>query len=165
MEKIGSEVNIYLPINEVEVKKRAKQLLQLRKKNAKKLDIVFEEAHDKVFETIDCLKCANCCKTTSPIFRDVDVERISKFLKISATEFEKQNLMRDPEGDLVLKESPCLFLDQDNKCRIYEVRPLACKEYPHTNRKRMHQILKLTSKNLEICPAVNIIVEEVIDKV
>ena len=41
---------------------------RLRKVKPKKLDEDFENLHDKVFESLDCLECANCCKTTSPIF-------------------------------------------------------------------------------------------------
>ena len=33
-------------------------------------------------------------------------------------------------------------------------RRTACREYPHTNRKRFYQILDLSLKNTEICPAV-----------
>jgi hypothetical protein len=42
----------------------------------------------------------------------------------------------------------------DNYCMIYEIRPRACREYPHTNRRRFHQILKLTWRNTLVCPAV-----------
>jgi Fe-S-cluster containining protein len=65
----------------------------------------------------------------------------------------------DEEGDWVLKTAPCHFLQDDNKCAIYEVRPLACREYPHTDRKNMQQILNLTLKNTLICPAVSRIFE------
>lgn len=165
MNKNGREVNINLENNAIEIKKTAKALLQLKKKNPKRLDETFERAHDVVFSKVDCLACANCCKTTSPIFRDVDVKRISKHLRMNAAAFEKQYLREDSDNDLVLKSSPCTFLDDSNYCTIYEVRPLACREYPHTNRKRMHQILKLTAKNLEICPAVNDIVNRVITEI
>ena len=60
----------------------------------------------------------------------------------------------DEEQDYVLTQAPCHFLGPDNKCSIYEHRPLACREYPHTNRKNMHQILNLTEKNTRVCPAV-----------
>ena len=68
----------------------------------------------------------------------------------------------DEDSDYVLKSSPCSFLNEDNTCSIYEFRPLACAEYPHTNRKNMNQILDLTLKNAEICPAVATIVTKLI---
>jgi Fe-S-cluster containining protein len=42
---------------------------------------------------------------------------------------------------------------------VYQHRPTACREYPHTDRKRMHQILDLTMRNTAVCPAVFTIVE------
>jgi Fe-S-cluster containining protein len=141
-------------------KKSNKRFLSgLKKHKPADLDKAFRIAHEEAFERIDCLDCANCCKTTSPIFRDVDIERISRFLKIKPGQFIEQNLHLDHDGDYVLNESPCLFLGDDNKCSIYDLRPLACKEYPHTNRKNMHQILGLTHKNTMVCPAVNSVVE------
>jgi Fe-S-cluster containining protein len=94
----------------------------------------------------------------------VDVKRIAKHLRLKENQFIDEYLFMDQEGDYVLKQSPCSFLGTDNKCSIYEYRPLACREYPHTDRKNMHQILPLTSKNTEICPAVAQIVTEIILK-
>jgi hypothetical protein len=42
----------------------------------------------------------------------------------------------------------------DNYCMVYESRPKACREYPHTDRKKFAQLLSLTEKNLDTCPAV-----------
>lgn len=135
---------------------------RFKKKRPKNLDDAFHAAHEKAFQHIDCLACANCCKTTSPIFRDVDIKRISKRLKMSEAMFQDSYLKMDYEGDWVLQQSPCHFLAPDNTCDIYEFRPQACREYPHTDRKRMIQILDLTRKNTEICPAVSEVVQQVI---
>ena len=128
-------------------------LARLKKKKPKLLDQTIAEIHDEVFEEIDCLKCANCCKTTSPVFTDRDIDRIAKHLRMRPAEFVEQYLYMDDENDYVLKEAPCPFLLPDNYCMIYDVRPKACREYPHTNRKRFHQVIGLTKKNAEICPA------------
>ena len=45
------------------------------------------ETSEEVFEVIDCLKCAKCCKTTSPIFRDVDIKRISKKQRMKEVDY------------------------------------------------------------------------------
>ncbi len=123
------------------------------------LDTLFHVEHQKVFQKIDCLKCANCCKTTSPIFRDVDIKRLSKSLKMSESGFIKTYLHMDKDSDYVLNFAPCPFLGVDNYCSVYENRPLACREYPHTDRKNMYQILDLSRKNTEVCPAVSRIFE------
>lgn len=134
-------------------------LQKLKARPPKHLDLTFAELHEAVFEHTDCLQCANCCKTTSPIFMDKDIERIAKFLRIRPTELIAQHLHLDDVNDYVLNSSPCIFLGADNYCSIYHVRPRACAEYPHTNRKRMVQILDLTLENTRICPAVAEIVE------
>ncbi|WP_372938079.1 YkgJ family cysteine cluster protein, partial [Seonamhaeicola sp.] len=59
----------------------------------------------------------------------------------------------------VLQTVPCTFLGADNYCSIYEVRPKACREFPHTDRKKFQQISNLTLKNVAICPAAFNIVE------
>lgn len=134
---------------------------KLKRNTSKNLDVFFHRAHAEVFEHTDCLKCANCCKTTSPIFYQIDIERVAKALQIKPGVFIQQYLYMDEEGDFVLKQAPCPFLDQNNYCQIYESRPKACKEYPHTDRKKMQQILDLTFQNTLVCPAVLAIVERV----
>ena len=143
-------------------KKNFKKALISNSKNQKKnLDQKFRTEHEIEFSKRDCLECANCCKTTSPIFRIKDINRISSFLKIKESEFIQKYLKIDSDNDYVLKSSPCSFLDENNHCKIYEKRPLACKEYPHTNRKNMHQIIDLTIKNSSICPGVANIISKI----
>lgn len=133
---------------------------KLRKKKPKDLDDVVHALHEEAFEKIDCLQCANCCKTTSPIFKDIDIDRIARRLKMRPGDFISKYLHMDEDNDYVLNVAPCPFLDPENYCLIYEDRPTACREYPHTNRKRFYQLLDLTMRNTEICPAVFDIVEE-----
>jgi Fe-S-cluster containining protein len=127
---------------------------KLKRKKPSNLDVTFQDLHDQVFEEIDCLQCANCCKTTSPIFYMKDIERAAKALRLKPNTFIEQYLKIDEDKDYILKSSPCPFLDYENYCTIYKDRPTACREYPHTNRKRIVQILDLTLKNTQICPAV-----------
>ena len=136
-----------------------KFLLGLKKADPRKLDNEFHRLHDEVFQEIDCLTCANCCKTTSPIFYPTDIERAAKALRMKPGEFMDQYLRVDEDKDFVLKSAPCPFLGDDNYCRIYDDRPKACREYPHTDRKKMVQIMDLTAKNTQVCPAVFEMVE------
>jgi Fe-S-cluster containining protein len=133
---------------------------KLRKTKIKELDKAFHEQHVQVFQEMDCLACANCCKTTSPIFYQADIDRLAKTLKMKVPEFIDTYLRVDEDNDYVLKSSPCSFLGHDNKCIVYENRPTACREYPHTDRKRMNQVLNLTFNNAEVCPAVYGIMEK-----
>lgn len=142
-------------------KEHRKFLEQLRKKPPKNLDYIVQETHNRVFEKIDCLQCANCCKTTGPLFTEKDIERIAKHLKMKVADFEKKFLQTDEDKDKVLQQLPCWFLSPDNTCSIYEVRPKACREYPHTDRKKFYQINQLTIKNTLICPAAFEFVEKI----
>ena len=132
---------------------------KLKKKPPKQLDYFMQDLHEAEFEKIDCLKCANCCKTTGPLFTDKDIIRIAKHFRIKTQQFTEQFLQLDEENDYVLKSVPCTFLDTNNYCSIYEVRPKACREFPHTDRKKFQQISNLTLKNVAICPAAFNIVE------
>lgn len=134
---------------------------RLKKKKPKDLDQQFQELHEDAFEEIDCLDCGNCCKTTSPIFQQKDIERMAKHFKMRPAEFVTKYLVEDDEHDFVFPASPCPFLGDDNYCMAYEARPNACREYPHTDRRKMHQILNLTFKNTLVCPAVSDIVEQI----
>lgn len=134
--------------------KNKKLFAKLKRTKPKDLDKHVHQFHDEAFEHIDCLTCANCCKTTSPIFYQKDLDRAAKHLHMKTGEFIQKYIHMDEDGDFVLNEAPCAFLGPDNYCSIYESRPTACREYPHTNRKKMVQIMDLTMKNTMVCPAV-----------
>ena len=136
-----------------------KFFVKLRKKPPKNLDYIMQELHETEFQKTDCLECANCCKTTGPLFTNADIERIAKHLRLKPQKFIEQYLHIDEDNDYVLQEVPCTFLGADNYCSIYDVRPKACREFPHTNRKKFQQISNLTLKNVAICPAAFNIVE------
>lgn len=136
-----------------------KFLAGLKKMDARRVDDAFHTLHRQVFEEIDCLACANCCKTTSPIFYQNDIERVAKSLRMRPGDFIVKYLRVDDDGDFVLKSTPCPFLDEDNYCKVYNDRPKACREYPHTDRKKMVQITDLTFRNTMVCPAVFRMVE------
>lgn len=136
-----------------EKKANKKFFEKIRRRPPRQLDATMTDLHEEIFREIDCLQCANCCKTTSPIFRDVDIDRVAQHLNIRPAQLVEQYLTLDEDGDYVLRTAPCPFLGQDNYCSIYEARPRACREYPHTDRKNFHQILDLTLKNTSICPA------------
>lgn len=127
---------------------------QIKSKKPKHLDATINKIHDKVFSCIDCLQCANCCKTTGPKFTQKDVERIAAHFKLRPVELVSRYLRIDEDGDTVLQQLPCPFLADDNYCSIYDLRPKACKQYPHTGQTGQLKILPLTLKNTEVCPAV-----------
>jgi len=138
---------------------------KLKRKPPKNLDYVMQELHEAEFQRTDCLECANCCKTTGPLFTNADIERIAKHFRQKPQEFIGQHLRIDEDNDYVLQRVPCTFLGADNYCSIYDVRPKACREFPHTDRKRFQQISQLTLKNVAVCPAAFNIVEAIKERV
>ncbi len=138
---------------------------KLRKRPPKNLDYVMQELHEEEFDKTDCLQCGNCCKTTGPLFTNMDIERIARHFRLKPSVFIERYLRLDEENDYVLQQVPCAFLGSDNHCSIYDIRPKACREFPHTNRKKFHQISHLTLKNVAICPAAFNIVESMKQKI
>lgn len=131
-----------------------KFLQALKKKPPKHLDLIVSEAHQLVFNKINCLDCANCCKKLSPAITDKDITRMAKFLRTKPSDLTEKNMHLDEDGDYVFNSTPCPFLDPENYCTIYAARPKACSEYPHTDRRKFSQLLDLTLKNSLVCPAV-----------
>lgn len=118
------------------------------------LDAKMHALHDEVFKYTDCLTCGNCCRTTGPLLTKKDIERLAKHLSMKAAQFEETYLRVDEDNDFVFKSMPCPFLGDDNYCAVYDYRPKACREFPHTDRMKQHQILELTRKNVAVCPAI-----------
>ena len=133
---------------------------QLKKKKPKNLDDQFHTLHDETFDNDACLDCGNCCKSISPGIYEKDVERLARFLKKKPSKVIDEYLHQEKNGDYAFVQTPCPFLAADNYCMVYEARPKACREYPHTDRRRMYQILDITLKNTYICPFVYEIVKK-----
>ncbi|MEE9371967.1 MAG: YkgJ family cysteine cluster protein [Saprospiraceae bacterium] len=142
-------------------RKRFKQKLKgLKAKSNAEVDAIFQSLHEKSFRKINCLDCANCCKTTGPLFTRSDIARIAKKMNLKQKNFIKKYLWIDEDGDYVLQSVPCIFLLPDNHCSIYDFRPKACCEYPHTDMAGQKNIFNLTLRNAAVCPAVFEILEK-----
>ena len=125
------------------------------------IDKLAAATEKEVWKEVDCLTCANCCKTMSPTFTKADINRISKHFKQTPENFTKQWLRKDRIGDMLNKTEPCQFLNlQDNKCSIYEIRPADCSGFPHLSKKRMIDYIHVHKQNVEYCPATYKLVEK-----
>ncbi|MCI5055798.1 MAG: YkgJ family cysteine cluster protein [Flavobacteriales bacterium] len=142
-------------------KKSASFVINLNKNQKKAIADNIEDVHERVFERTDCLKCANCCTSIPPQISKLDVKRISKYLGLSEKQFLAEYTSVDSDGDLVFNQSPCRFLEKDNTCRIYEFRPKACRAFPHTDNDQFLNHLNLHKQNVQYCPAVYAILEEI----
>lgn len=132
----------------------------LKNPKCKSLIKYLQEVHDEVFEEVDCLSCAGCCKTISPRFRSPDVARLAKYLRVKETVLVEQYLRVDEDGDYVVKSSPCPFLGADNYCSVYDARPSDCRNYPYTDSDVFFKRPQTTLLNTFVCPATFLAVEK-----
>ena len=117
----------------------------------------FQERSSLPFE---CTACGKCCKTKGNVYMSPEEhEAAAALLEISKDDFIQQYashslvetgrngdehtwvrlLDRSEENDSALLSSEddesgqshgCIFLQEDNTCRIYEARPIQCSTYP-----------------------------------
>lgn len=108
--------------------------------------------HKEAYAKIDCGQCANCCKMMAPTYTKADIKRISEHVGMTEQEYWNKYLEKDKEGDILHKNTPCHFLDDNNRCTIYEIRPADCREFPHTQKKDFLYQKEIHMQNLEYCP-------------
>ncbi len=139
-----------------------KKLFERFKTNKPKgLDKAFKEVNDEVFSYTNCMECANCCRIAQPVFEEPDVKRIAKHFEMSNDAFIKKYLKPVPEYGYFTKKLPCVFLGDDNKCTIYEVRPMGCRTYPPARLRLSPEQLDVIYENIGICPAVSDMVDKI----
>jgi Fe-S-cluster containining protein len=117
----------------------------------------------EVWAEVDCLACANCCKTMTPTFTTADIKRIAAHLQMTPQQFADKWLLKEKTGakDWINKTEPCQFLNlEDNKCSIYEVRPEDCAGFPHLTKKKMVDYMHVHKQNIEYCPATYALIEK-----
>ncbi len=143
-----------------EHQKQYKQMLERGNKN--NMLRALPKLHDEAFAKIDCLQCANCCKNYSPRFKQPDIKRIAKALRIKEGELVARYLELDKEGDYVSRTKPCPFLAEDNTCNIYDDRPSDCARYPYTDEDVLIKRVSLTLMNATVCPATHYVMEKLL---
>lgn len=98
---------------------------------------------------IDCTKCEALCCRLNPLLYKLDIIRIAGFLEISTREFIINYTIhsRYLKRRVVNNRDYCLFVTDNYKCSIYEVRPEQCKAYDCENwtdedRKRLEELIR-----------------------
>lgn len=129
-------------------------LTRLKNKYPKGLDYLAATIDKEVWKEVDCLACANCCRTMTPTFTTEDINRIAAHFKQTPDQFKKKLLYKDKDGDWMNKQTPCQFLDlKTNHCSIYSIRPSDCAGFPHLTKKKMVDYIHVHQQNIEYCPA------------
>jgi Fe-S-cluster containining protein len=132
----------------------------------KALDKKIAALEEEVWKEVDCLSCANCCKSMTPTFNRQDIKRISAHFNMTEEAFQQKWLHRERGGDWdwLNKTEPCQFLDlKTNMCSIYDIRPADCAGYPHLH-KKFRDYSHVYKQNLELCPATHRLVEMMMER-
>jgi Fe-S-cluster containining protein len=137
-------------------------LTKIGKENPRGLDALIPQMEREVWQEIDCLSCANCCKKMTPTFTRQDVKRIAAHLNMTPAAFTEKWLEYDKKDkDWLNVARPCQFLDtKTNMCSIYEVRPADCAGFPHLTKRKMKDYVHVHQQNIEYCPATYRLVEK-----
>lgn len=85
-----------------------------------------------VEKEIDCLECANCCRTATARLIDRDIDKVAKAAGMKRDRFLREcTEMSEDEGRILKRtEAGCVFLN-GNECLVYEGRPASCEDFPH----------------------------------
>src|SRR5436190_10364636 len=101
-----AKAQVYLPLRQL--KGNRKKRLQLKKflkslqhRKVPGLDPMAQRLNKEAFQKIDCLQCANCCKTMTPTWKKTEVRRIAESMGLSYDEYFKKYLKVDKEGDIL----------------------------------------------------------------
>ena len=130
------------------------------------LDHLVDEIDESVWKEVNCISCANCCRTMTPTYTFKDLQRISKHLNMTIKQFRAKWLYKDRQGEWMNLSTPCQFLDRKtNLCTIYLVRPADCAEFPHLNKRKVTEYIHIHHQNVQHCPATFIMVEKLMEKV
>lgn len=84
-----------------------------------------------------CTGCGKCCTGNQEAYVEVSAkeqQQIQTFLGISPAWFRRRYLSRFDDGELAVAmdtKGRCPFLDKEDRCRIYPVRPMQCRSYPY----------------------------------
>jgi uncharacterized protein len=96
-------------------------------------DRILRRVAEDIEAQIDCTACANCCKVATVQVSERDVERLSKFLRVSPERFLIEYTAESAEEGRILKTdkmSGCIFLN-GRECTVYDFRPDICSRFPH----------------------------------
>ena len=163
-------LNKYMKVNlrsfKQKVRHNGKQLKsflsKLEKKTPKGLDQLTKKVSPEVWKEVDCLSCANCCKTMSPTFTPTDIKRIANHFEMTPAAFKEKWLVYDKkDNDWLNKLQPCQFLNmKTNMCSIYDIRPADCSGFPHLTKRKMTEYMHVHKQNVKLCPATYKMVEK-----
>ena len=86
-----------------------------------------------VLSNFKCQQSGNCCKCPGVVYVEpTDIENMAKISGDSVSEFRKEYVVKHKGWDVIATRThrTNCFLDDKNRCQVYEARPKACRTYP-----------------------------------
>ncbi len=82
-----------------------------------------------------CQRCGECCRTTGYVhLLPGDIDAIAELLQLDVVAFtDRYTRLTRGRAGLSLKEQKdgsCVFLSDDNRCRIEAAKPRQCRQFP-----------------------------------
>jgi Fe-S-cluster containining protein len=161
---------LYTPLAELKKNRKKRKILTrflrgLTHRKVKSLDEKAIELNKEEYTKMDCMKCANCCKTMQPTWKKAEVKRVANHLGLSYKEYFDKYLVLD-EGDIMNKNAPCQHLAKNHMCNIYDMRPGDCRGFPHTHKRDFKLFISGTHiQNIDYCPITYYVVDNLFTKV
>lgn len=90
---------------------------------------------DAMREPFECRRCGACCRVPGIVrVTDADVDALAACLGLSPEAFaDRYTVLAPGRTGLALAgapDGPCIFLTEDNLCRVHRARPAQCRDYP-----------------------------------
>lgn len=82
----------------------------------------------KILKMVKCHRCGFCCKSCNAMLSKQDIDSLCKYLQCSFEELYEKYMDKNTRTPYL--KLPCPFLNKDNECDVYPVRPKTCKEFP-----------------------------------
>jgi hypothetical protein len=88
--------------------------------------------HGSGSQVFACRQCGECCHGDKGILvTPAEAEGLAAFLGLTLEELHSRFLVDSPLGpQLATGNGACVFLAEDNRCRIHPVKPRICREWP-----------------------------------
>jgi Fe-S-cluster containining protein len=142
---------------------RFRTLLKGMDLDTEELDAIVHRHYEDVARQIDCRACGNCCRDVTPSLSEHDILRLATAQGIDTSEFVQRFVVKDEEGDMLFRDSPCPFQD-GNLCGVYDHRPEACRSFPHLHKNEFVFRLVQAVQNCSVCPIVFHVFERLKDE-
>ncbi len=89
---------------------------------------------NQILAGFSCHKSGNCCRAPGFVYvTAADISKMAAHLGLAEAAFREGYVRRHKGWEVIAAPDfrPNCFLDEENRCSVYEHRPVACRTYPH----------------------------------